>query len=117
MARKSDKHRKEEVVEGMISVHDFTGPIEGVILLLQQKKDDAVAKGYDQIRVEVDDHYDYTDYKIVGMRDETKEEREKRLKKQKSERERRKKQREDSEAADRALYESLKARFEKDDQR
>lgn len=115
MSRKSDKHAKEVYLQ-TLEAGALEGPIEGVILRLQQILDDAKREGYYEIRLKEEQiDFEWSEVTVVAMRAETKEEREKRLKKQKAERERRQKQREESEAADRALYESLKARFEHDE--
>lgn len=95
------------------SVYDFDGKVDDVIQMLANSRDKCVEDGYFDARISVDSYYESVDMYLYADRLETDAEYEKRLQALDKEKKRIKVQRKKAAEDERALYEKLKAKYEK----
>jgi hypothetical protein len=105
---------KTEVLEGYIGHYDLEKSLDVLITWIEQFQDVWEAKGYTNLRLEIDYDYDRESHlQLKGDREETDREYERRMNDNKKQRERRKVEKIADAKAEKELYEKLKKKYAK----
>lgn len=96
----------------MLDISRFDGKIDDVIQMLANERENAIAEGYINIRIDVYQYYENNDVCIRADRYEDDKEYADRLKREKKLKKRAKLDKKKRDEAERKLYEKLKKKYE-----
>jgi hypothetical protein len=108
-----ERQMKTHIFVDTLGVYDFDGSFENVIKFLIEKKEAWEKHGYTNLKIEASHNYDDVTIDIVGDRWELDEEVEERIAIEKGVFKTASKKKKEKDAAEKALYQRLKKKYEK----